>query len=336
MAWQTFLGGSRTTGTWLRHIRKRVDFASIDAEAGRDVELLVTGPGASAFVDVLAHAGVNEPALRACSSLPDPRELPAFTRAVVMVAGDDPVDPSIQPPAWRRPLYIVQPPRDASAQTSAAAPQRPTADAAATYTLSALTLSELHKHVLPDIVLAYAGLEIPLAAKIPAFRSVVAARLTLGYAMSSLKIAGASALADHIPLIGLITGGIASAGDTIAITALQMRMLLQIAACYGKKAEFARIIELLPVLGGGYGWRALAREASGFIPIAGIAIKAGIAYAGTLVVGQAASYYYETGSKMPPHAISALYREASERARGTALQLAARATGKDDQRHSGS
>jgi hypothetical protein len=34
------------------------------------------------------------------------------------------------------------------------------------------------------------------------------------------------------------------------------------------------------------------------------------------VVGQAASYYYETGLKMSPNAITALYREASDRAMG--------------------
>ena len=196
------------------------------------------------------------------------------------------------------------------------------------YHVSAMELAQFRKYLLPDIVRLYRGRETALASAIPAFRPVVAAKLTADCAMTCLKIAAASAVADHIPVLGLLTGGIASAGDTIAITALQMRMLLRIAAAYGKKPEFARILELVPVVGGGYGWRALAREASGFIPIAGIPIKAAIAYAGTLVVGQVASHYYETGLHMSSGAIGAVYREASAQAREFARSLTTRSNRK--------
>src|SRR5438477_483720 len=144
-----------------------------------------------------------------------------------------------------------------------------------------------------ELVAACVGAEIALGAALPVFRPTVAAKLTLDCAVTCLKVAGASALADHVPLLGFVLGGIASAGDTIAITGLQIDMLLKISAAYGKKAELARVFELLPVIGGGYGWRALARELSGFIPVPGIAVEAGIAYAGTLGVGQAAGYYYD-------------------------------------------
>jgi len=327
MAWQTLFGSTKTAGKWVDHIRRRVDFARIDADAKRDVQLVIAGPSREELTAALREAG--EPAgdaLRLHPSLPDPARLTKNARAAIYALAANDLD------SWRgdsaafpRHVYAVRPPGAMALETSPATPKKPTPGSPALYSVSALTGSELRRHLLPDVVTAYSGLEIPLAAQVPAFRPVVAARLTLNCAQNSLKIAAASALADHIPMIGLITGGIASAGDTIAITALQMRMLLQIAAAYGKKAEFARIIELLPVLGGGYGWRALAREASGFIPIAGIVIKAGIAYAGTVVVGQAASYYYETGSQMPSSAISALYREASERARTLAIQFAKRA-----------
>jgi len=313
-------------GKWFEHIRKHVDLARLDAEARRDVALVVAGPRGEEFAAALRQPGVlDETALRVLATLSELTAPPESIRAAVYVlSGENTNGWHDQVAAFPRPVYAVE----TGPQTSPPPHKKPVVGAPALYTLSALTPAEMRKHLLPDIVLAYSGLEIALAAKLPAFRSVVAARLTLNCAMNSLKIAAASALADHIPMIGLITGGIASAGDTIAITALQMRMLLQIAAAYGKKAEFARIVELLPVLGGGYGWRALAREASGFIPVAGIAIKAGIAYAGTVVVGQAASYYYETGSKMPSSAVSALYREASDRARSLALQFAARVTKK--------
>jgi len=158
--------------------------------------------------------------------------------------------------------------------------------------------------------------------------AVVNVLIHLDCAVTCLKVAGASALADHVPVLGLILGGIASAGDTIAITGLQIDMLLKISAAYGKRAEFARVVELLPVIGGGYGWRALARELSGFIPVAGIPIKAGIAYAGTLVVGQAASYYYEHGTTLNAASTKALYHDALERAKKLVSDMIERARNK--------
>jgi uncharacterized protein (DUF697 family) len=198
---------------------------------------------------------------------------------------------------------------------------KPGPGVAARYYVSALDALELGKYLLPDIVTACRDVEISLAAKLPIFRPTVAAKITVDCALKSLQVAGASALIDHVPVLGLILGSIASAGDTIVITGMQVNMLLQIAGAYGKKAEFARVAELMPVIGGGYGWRALAREASGFIPFAGPVIKAGIAYAGTLVLGQAAGFYYETGNRMAPEKIGALYREAVERAKNVAVEF---------------
>ena len=70
--------------------------------------------------------------------------------------------------------------------------------------------------------------------------------------------------------------------------------------------------------------RALAREISGFIPGVGIFVKAAIAYAGTVVVGHAAAHYYETGSPMEPDKMSTLYREAADRAKQAASDVAGR------------
>ena len=78
-------------------------------------------------------------------------------------------------------------------------------------------------------------------------------------------------------MVGLVLGPIASAGDMVAITGMQMMLLLHIQAAYGKDPDVQRMWQLLPVIGGGFGWRMLARELSGFVPVAGIAIKGAIA-----------------------------------------------------------
>lgn len=311
-------------------MRSRVNLKAVDAEARKRVRLIVAGPRRIEFLDALAAGGpYASEALCTAETLLDlsPADAQAAKAAVYCpdvdsTNGEDQV--AIERFGSRGaslpfPVFVVRTGEaatlDEARLSTSPASSKPALGAASIYYVSSMSLAELRKYLLPDIARAYHGDEIALAASVPAFRPIVAAKLTMDCAMNSLKIAAASAIADHIPVLGLITGSIASAGDTIAITALQMRMLLRIASAYGKKPEFARILELLPVVGGGYGWRALAREASGFIPVAGIPIKAAIAYAGTLVVGQAASYYYETGLKLSPNAIAALYREASERAK---------------------
>ena len=68
--------------------------------------------------------------------------------------------------------------------------------------------------------------------------------------------------------------------------------------------------ELLPIVGGGFGWRALARELSGFIPVGGILIKSAIAYAGTVVVGEGATFFEQHGRHMTNVDAAKIYDDA--------------------------
>jgi uncharacterized protein (DUF697 family) len=305
---------------WLDHFRDRINLNALDAQARKPVRIIVAGPRAGELVAVLdPDAAPLSTVFETAGSTLGPVD--EATRAFVYVrAVDDPPMPDVLPSAGAAlPVFIVEYQREgvpAAAPLVTSGPdKRPSRERPGLYRLSALTAGEMRKQVLHDLVIACAGLEVALGAALPVFRPTVAAKLTLDCAVTCLKVGGASALADHVPLLGLVLGGIASAGDTIAITGLQVDMLLKISAAYGKRADFSRVVELLPVIGGGYGWRTLARELSGFIPVAGIAIKAGIAYAGTLVVGQAAAYYYEHGKPLTSGATSALYHDALERAK---------------------
>jgi uncharacterized protein (DUF697 family) len=312
---------AESIGRWLEHFRDRINLGAVDAQARKPVRILVGGPRAGELVAVLDPDGAPHSAVFEIIADAPAQATDDATRALVYVrAVDDEPLPDVPPfQGTPLPVFVVEYQRaelPASPPISTSGPdKKPAPDRPGLYRLSALTPEEMRKHLLHDLVLACAGLEVALGAALPEFRATVCAKLTLDCAVTCLKVAGASALADHVPLLGFILGGIASAGDTIAITGLQIDMLLKIAATYGKRAEFARILELLPVIGGGYGWRALARELSGFIPVAGIAIKAGIAYAGTLVVGHAASYYYEHGRPLTADKTSALYYDAIQRAK---------------------
>lgn len=318
-----------SAGQWAGHVRRHVNLKAAHSEAQEIVAIVVAGARRDDFVRELLCAGPAREGSIVSSAALGQAVLPdgVMVKAAVYCPESGTSNGALGMLATLPyAVCVVRSGESASAEgtlTTAPPRERPSPGHASVYSVSAMELAQLRKYVLPDIVRLYRDRETALAAAIPAFRSVVAAKLTADCAMTCLKIAAASAVADHIPVLGLLTGGIASAGDTIAITALQMRMLLRIAAAYGKKPELARIVELVPVVGGGYGWRALAREASGFIPIAGIPIKAAIAYAGTLVVGQVAAHYYETGAHMSRSAIGAVYREASERAKDFARHVLA-------------
>jgi uncharacterized protein (DUF697 family) len=84
------------------------------------------------------------------------------------------------------------------------------------------------------------------------------------------------------------------------------------------------MITRIRYLGGGFGWRALSRELSGFIPVAGIAIKGAIAYAGTIVVGEGVTFYYQHGRQMSAADAANLYDDAKASAMTFAREMIAR------------
>lgn len=196
----------------------------------------------------------------------------------------------------------------------------------AEYTVSNISREALRGRVLPHIVECAKGIEIAVGRRLPALRESVAAKLTRDAANNALKIALASAVVDHIPVVGLVMGVFASAGDMVAITGIQMMLMMHIEAAYGRDPDVQRLWQLLPVIGGGFGWRSLARELSGFIPVAGIAIKGAIAYAGTIVVGEGVTFYYEHGRHMSSGQAGSIYEKTKNEALTFARDFIARFT----------
>jgi len=93
---------------------------------------------------------------------------------------------------------------------------------------------------------------------------------------------------------GLISAAVFLPGvDMPLLTMNQIRLVLRIAIAYGQSVDASRALELLGVVGAGFGLRAVAREVLAFVPIGGWAVKGGIAYTGTKAVGEAARRYFE-------------------------------------------
>lgn len=195
---------------------------------------------------------------------------------------------------------------------SSGPPALPAPGTHAEYVVQAIAKEPLRGRVFPHIVEASKGVEIAVGRRLPPLRETVAAKLTRDAANNALKVALASAVVDHIPVVGIVLGAFASAGDMVAITGIQMMLLLHIQAAYGKDPDVQRMWQLLPVIGGGFGWRTLARELVGFVPVAGIAIKGAIAYAGTIVVGEGVTFFLEHGRHMSKGQASQIYERTKE------------------------
>lgn len=100
--------------------------------------------------------------------------------------------------------------------------------------------------------------------------------------------------------------------DMPLIALNQAKMVLQIAAVYGKEMSKERIGEVLAVMAGGFGFRAVARQLVARAPMLGWAIKPAVAASGTMAMAIAAIEYYEEHGKL--HGLSDVAAKAAKKA----------------------
>src|SRR5258706_3010866 len=153
------------------------------------------------------------------------------------------------------------------------------------------------ERTIREVLLYRPDLAIPLALHVFPFREEVSKRIVKKIARENALFALATAIPDIIPFISLPWAIGEFASDTAILTANQIRMAFLLAAAsdrtvgYGEqKGEIATIVV------GAFGWRALARELVGKIPMGGgLLPKAAIAYAGTRVAGMAVKRHHQRG-----------------------------------------
>jgi uncharacterized protein (DUF697 family) len=134
-----------------------------------------------------------------------------------------------------------------------------------------------------------------LAHRLPAFRPFVLEDII----ESASRRNAAVALATFIP-----------GANFPAMAAVELRMVLRIAACFGVEASRERGLELLTALGAGAGMRRLARELLDFVPGIGWVVQSLVAYTGTRALGNAAVEYYERGAPADLARVRELLEEA--------------------------
>jgi uncharacterized protein (DUF697 family) len=88
--------------------------------------------------------------------------------------------------------------------------------------------------------------------------------------------------------------------DMPVMTLNQVRMVLRIAAAYGEDVGSQRALEILSVVGAGFGFRALGRQALDAVPLAGWVVKGALGYGATVSLGKATVRYFEAGAPLAP------------------------------------
>ncbi len=316
-------------------LRSTLNTGAVHAGARQPFKFLLCGDPAlvAAFRAVLlAGTGIDTVPLEAAAAL---ETLPAGgapvdltdARAVLFFGtiGDRAGAPVDALAALKLPVFAVL--VDPAVTVTSGPVQAPAAGAIEDYVVPAVEFEWLRARLLPHVIDACRGVEIAVGRRLPMLRTTVAAKLTRDAALNALKVSGASALIDNVPVVGIFLGAFVSAGDMMAITGIQMMLMLQIRATFGKDPDVAQMWELLPVVGGGFGWRALARELAGFIPVGGILIKSAIAYAGTVVVGEGATFYELHGRHMASVDAAKVYEDARASAQSFARDMLSRIRG---------
>lgn len=149
-----------------------------------------------------------------------------------------------------------------------------------------------------DILNAREDLWLALARNFHSFRKPVVDRIISSVARENAIFAVASALPNVVPSFLELPWAVGEfASDTAFITMNQVRMAFLVAAASDRKVGYSeQLAELVSIAAGAFGWRALARELVGFIPLgAGLIPKGAIAFAATYVLGKGLEHFYGVG-----------------------------------------
>jgi hypothetical protein len=177
--------------------------------------------------------------------------------------------------------------------------------------------------VVSAIVKQYPDLKLAFARKYPAFRDCVSDDIIFNVSKENAFFSVATSVPALMPILAVPWAIGEFASDTAFLTMNQTRMAFMLAAAHDEVVGYRQQKgEIASLFAGAFGWRAIARELIGIIPMGGgIVPKAGIAFAGTYVVGLSLAKYYRMGSAMTPAERKQAYRSALERGKTLAAEL---------------
>jgi hypothetical protein len=162
------------------------------------------------------------------------------------------------------------------------------------FTFYAHDPSQTVKEILAD----RSELGLPLARNFQAFRRPVINEVMYTISRENALFSLATALPNIVPSMVELPWAIGEfASDTAFLTMNQIRMAFLVAAASDNLVGYReQKAEIVSIITGAFGFRAIARELIGKIPFGGGLIpKAAVAFAGTYVVGLSLERYHRVG-----------------------------------------
>jgi small GTP-binding protein len=153
--------------------------------------------------------------------------------------------------------------------------------------------------LIPAVIEAHPRMAVTVGRALPRYRKVASARVI----RESAIIAAFMGL-EPVPLVSLPF-----------LIAVQIRMLLRLAAIYGQSMGIARARELLGAIAGGLAIRYAAQELAKLIPGPGWLVAGGAAWTGTNALGGAATVFFDSSQKLSAGELRAIYKRLRWRVR---------------------
>lgn len=179
------------------------------------------------------------------------------------------------------------------------------------------------------------NLELAVARRFPLLRRAVSDRIIHRVARENALFSLVTALPNVIPSVIDLPWAVGEfATDTAFLTMNQIRMALLLAGAHGHPIGYAeQKAQLAVIVAGAFGWRALARELVGKIPLGGGLIpKAAVAFAGTYVVGLGLEKVNRTGMGLSKAEKKDAYADAFSKGKIVVRELAPSVVKRGDNR----
>jgi uncharacterized protein (DUF697 family) len=172
--------------------------------------------------------------------------------------------------------------------------------------------------------------ELCLAAarQLPGLRSTMAHELINSTSFTNATYTLAAGLPQQIPILSIPF----ATADILVLTKNQALLVYKLALCYGAPPDFQeRIREILPVIGGGYFWRQMARSLVGVLPLWGLIPQIAVAYAGTYTTGMVAWRWYASSEPLSHERIRQIMQEGMQLGQEQARKLLEQARAQSSQ-----
>jgi uncharacterized protein (DUF697 family) len=182
-----------------------------------------------------------------------------------------------------------------------------------------------------EILAARPELDLALARTYSPFREPVINQIIGKVSTENGWFSVVTALPNIIPSPLMVPWAVGEfASDSAVLTANQIRMLFLIAGANGERIGFQeQRSQIASIIAAAFGWRAIARQAVGKIPLGGGVIpKAAIAYAGTWVIGKSFERFYRMGYAYTESERKRAFREAFNRGKDILSSMLRRQRGK--------